>query len=192
MERIRPTSSSTSSGESSSPLGSSRPAAANKPFGKMMGNGTPSLASKVLVLLLIIASVVFIANMTLQLLGKNNLGNAKVNNDRYQAVFLTNGQVYFGKLDDVNSGYVKLTDIYYLQVSQAADTNPDEEGIQPADDQQQQQISLAKLGKELHGPEDVMFISRDQVLFWENLKGSEDSQVTKAIEDFKAQGDQSE
>lgn len=157
-----------------------------------MGNGTPSLASKVLVLLLIIASVVFIANMTLQLLGKNNLGNSKVNNDNYQAVFLTNGQVYFGKLDDVNSGYVKLTDIYYLQVSQATDTNPDEEGIQPADDQQQQQISLAKLGKELHGPEDVMFISRNQVLFWENLKGSEDSQVTKAIEDFKAQGDQSE
>ncbi len=35
----------------------------------------------------------------------------------YQAVFLSNGQVYFGKLH--NSGYqYKLTDVYYLQVTE--------------------------------------------------------------------------
>jgi len=32
----------------------------------------------------------------------------------YQAVFLSNGQVYFGHLAKVNSAYPELTDIYYL------------------------------------------------------------------------------
>lgn len=97
-----------------------------------------------------------------------------VKTDRYQAVFLTNGQVYFGKLSNVNKDYVDLTDIYYLQVQQS---------VQPADAKaaadQNPQVSLAKLGSELHGPEDQMKISRDQVLFWENLK--DDSKVVDAI-----------
>lgn len=175
VERLRPTHNSPVGGATPRPVSSS-------PINKV--DAMPSLASKVLVVLLIIASVVFIANMTLQLMGKNStdFGSAKVGKNAYQAVFLTNGQVYFGKLDDVNSEYIKLTDIYYLQVTQ---TN--EDGIQPADDQKQPQISLAKLGKELHGPEDVMYISRDQVLFWENLKDKENSQVTNAIEEFKTQ-----
>jgi hypothetical protein len=137
--------------------------------------------------LLIVSAVVFIANMTLQLMGKNStdFGSARVSKDNYQAIFLTNGQVYFGKLSDVNSEYLKLTDIYYLQVKQAS-----EDSIQNAEDKQQPQISLAKLGKELHGPDDVMFISRDQVLFWENLKGKDESKVTEAIETFKQGGGQ--
>ena len=40
-----------------------------------------------------------------------------INGGQYQAVFLTNGQVYFGKLHQVNGEYYRLTDIYYLQVA---------------------------------------------------------------------------
>lgn len=124
--------------------------------------------------------------MTLQLLSDGGFGSAKVDKKAYQAVFLTNGQVYFGRLDDINSEYVTLKDIFYLQISQT-----DEEGLQPADDQKQPQVTLVKLGRdELHGPQDVMFISRDQVLFWENLKDKDNSKVTKAIEDYKAQSQQ--
>lgn len=96
--------------------------------------------------------------------------------DKYQAVFMTNGQVYFGKLDDINSSYADLTDVYYLQVQQA---------VQPAAKQAEQtsQVSLTKLGSELHGPTDKMHISRDQILFWENLKG--DSTVVKAINEYQ-------
>jgi hypothetical protein len=36
----------------------------------------------------------------------------------YQAVFLSNGQVYFGKIENPSSDYVTLKDIYYLQVTQ--------------------------------------------------------------------------
>ena len=107
--------------------------------------------------------------------------DASVKVKQYQAVFLTNGQVYFGKVSHVDSSYVKLTDIYYLQVQQT---------VQPKDNTaanaSNQQVSLAKLGGELHGPEDVMFVSRQQVLFWENLKS--DGKVAKAISDYKASG----
>lgn len=97
----------------------------------------------------------------------------------YQAVFLTNNQVYFGKLYSAASQYPVLKDVYYLQVTQV---------LQPADpDAPQQQINLVKLGGELHGPTDEMRINRDQILFVEDLKP--DSQVVTAIESFK-QGQQ--
>jgi hypothetical protein len=99
--------------------------------------------------------------------------NAAVKDKQFQAVFLTNGQVYFGKFTSINNQYVVLTDIYYLQVQQT---------VQPksgSSSSNNQQVSLAKLGGELHGPEDQMFINRDQVLFWENLKNS--GKVVQAI-----------
>lgn len=96
-----------------------------------------------------------------------------VKKNQYQAVFLTNGQVYFCKLSDVKADYANCNDIYYLQVQQS---------VQPADakaSSENPQVSLAKLGSELHGPEDQMKISRDQILFWENLK--DNSKVVEAI-----------
>ena len=102
-----------------------------------------------------------------------------VKSKQFQAVFLTNGQVYFGKFADINSGYVKLTDIYYLQVQQTVQPSSSSSNQQP-------QVSLAKLGGELHGPEDEMFVSRQQVLFWENLKPS--GKVSQAIASYKAGG----
>ncbi|MCA9347730.1 hypothetical protein KC930_04090 [Candidatus Saccharibacteria bacterium] len=107
-----------------------------------------------------------------------------VKKDQYQAVFLNSqdGQVYFGKLANYNSQFYKLTDIYYVRV---------ENKIQPegqnTSSTSQQNISLAKLGNELHGPEDEMYIAKDKVLFWENLK--DDGQVVKAITEYKKNPD---
>jgi hypothetical protein len=102
--------------------------------------------------------------------------------DKYQAVFLDSqdGQVYFGKLGVYNKDLYQLTDIYYVRVE-----NP----IQPegANQTQQPNISLAKLGNELHGPQDVMYIARDKVLYWENLK--DDGQVVTAITNYKENGE---
>lgn len=110
-----------------------------------------------------------------------NKESALIKSDKYQAVFLDSqdGQVYFGKLGIYNDDLYVLTDIYYVRVE-----NP----IQPegANQQQQANISLAKLGNELHGPEDVMYISRSEVLYWENLK--DDGQVVTAITEFKKNG----
>jgi len=93
---------------------------------------------------------------------------------KYQAVFLTNNQVYFGKMSQANGNYPVLKDIYYLRVSQV---------LQPRNpNTPEQQIQLVKLGNELHGPEDEMRINRSQILFIEDLKA--DSQVVTAINEF--------
>ncbi|MFH1145407.1 MAG: hypothetical protein V1707_00365 [bacterium] len=97
----------------------------------------------------------------------------------YQAVFLTNGQVYFGKVLRDGRVSVVLKDVYYLQVVQ-----PLQQGGQPTQQQQQgQQLSLAKLGNELHGPVDEMRINRSQMVFIEDLK--DEGQVVQAIIKFK-------
>ncbi len=98
--------------------------------------------------------------------------------DTYQAVFLTNDQVYFGKLSDARSAYPILRDVYYLQVSQA---------LQPkGQNTSATNINLVKLGGELHGAKDEMVLNRDHILFYEDLKN--DSQVVTAIRKSKTTG----
>jgi hypothetical protein len=102
-----------------------------------------------------------------------------VKSGQYQAVFLTNGQVYFCHLSTPTGQYLGCDDIYYLQVQSS---------VQPDNNKssdQNPQVSLAKLGNELHGPEDHMAINRDQVLFWENLKDS--GKVVQAIKQNQKQ-----
>lgn len=104
----------------------------------------------------------------------------------YQAVFLTNGQVYFGKLS-MSGKWYSLKDIYYLQVTQDLQPASGDSKAAPTDtpagQNPNQQVGLVKLGSELHGPEDAMYISPDQVLFWENLKS--DSKVVQKIHQSK-------
>ena len=101
-------------------------------------------------------------------------------NQNWQAVFLTNGQVYFGKVAKEGSQKVVLQDIYYLQVTQPLQTSGDQQAQAAA----QNELSLVKLGNELHGPEDQMRINADQVLFIEDLKS--DSRVVEAINNYKS------
>lgn len=78
---------------------------------------------------------------------------------KWQAVFLDNGQVYFGHLAQDGRGFVALSNVYYLKA--AGDlANPDAT------------INLIRLGGELHGPEDVLHIPQGKILYWENLKDS--------------------
>lgn len=100
---------------------------------------------------------------------------ATIDNDKYQAVFFTNGQVYFGKLGQVNAGYFKLTDVFYIQAQEASGNseNPQQTASDSTD------IRLIKLGSEVHGPDDEMIISKEQILFFENLK--KDGKVSDSI-----------
>ena len=94
------------------------------------------------------------------------------NNKNWKAVFLTNGQVYFGKIVKETPKVLVLRDIYYLQVQQLTPEQSKE--------QQQPQFTLIKLGDEIHGPTDEMRINRDHVLFVETLKPN--SRVVQTIE----------
>lgn len=126
---------------------------------------------------LLVASACLLAALIFKIATADNKQEKEfVDTSKYQAVFLEGGQVYFGKINDLNKDYVTVNNIYYLRVNEQA-----AEGQQQA----QQDISLAKLGCELHGPQDLMVINRSQVTFWENLK--DDSQVVNAINEFVKQ-----
>lgn len=75
----------------------------------------------------------------------------------YQAVFLANGQTYFGRFYDRLGAYAKIEDVYYLQQTAAADPNaaPD--------------TKIVRRGRELHGPSSRMLIPKSAILFVEDL-----------------------
>lgn len=147
------------------------------------GSKAPWIVLIVIVALLIVFGVLFRDKLFGS--SKSPVMTTKTNSNAYQAVFLTNGQVYFGKLSEVDGNYATLKDIYYLQVVQPPLQGTPQAGQQSQEQQQAQpQISLIKLGQELHGPVDEMHISRAQILFYEDLKA--DGNVVKAIEAYKA------
>ena len=113
-------------------------------------------------------------------------GKAVSNKNAYHAVFLTNNQVYFGKVTSAGSEYVELADIYYLQLNQQLQPIAEEDQKKEGQtEEQKSQFALIKLGKELHGPTDKMVINRDHVLFIEELKS--DSRVVEAINKVKGE-----
>ena len=131
---------------------------------------------KYLYLILLIASVVILVFIVNQFV----FDISRYDSDRWKAVFLTNGQVYFGKIKDETSDPVIITDIYYLKVSRPLQQISAGEELIKFD---KPEISLVKLGNELHGPEDEMRINRQHILFIETLKP--DSKVVTAIKNFK-------
>lgn len=145
------------------------------------------IAGKLLIVSLILASIAVTIFIGLAI--RNGVGTSEslVDANKYQAVFLADGQIYFGKLTNVDNRYAELTDIYYLQVEQQQAEAPIE-GQEPV--APQSRVSLAKLGDELHGPEDRMLINTDQILFWENLK--DDGRVVEAITEFVNNGGNNE
>jgi len=78
----------------------------------------------------------------------------------YQAVFLANGQTYFGRYYDRLGAYAKIEDIYYLQQTQS--TNPE----------QGSETKLIRRGKELHAPAPRMLVPKSAILFVEDLNPS--------------------
>lgn len=87
----------------------------------------------------------------------------------YSAVFLTNGEVYFGKILEENDIEIVLKEVFYLQA------NKTENGSQSVDNK----MILAKLNQQFHGPTDELFINRSQVIFYEKLR--DDSKVVESI-----------
>ena len=139
--------------------------------------GLPSWLKLTSVALLFSGTILVVALVWLVVLGGPAKESNYVDDDRMQAVFLNGGQVYFGRIKDLNDKYMRLEDIYYLRVNQQV--QPREGDAQPT----QNEISLVKLGCELHGPEDEMLLNREQVIFWENLK--DDGQVADAVKRYQ-------
>ncbi|MGC2111629.1 MAG: hypothetical protein WA655_19085 [Candidatus Korobacteraceae bacterium] len=83
----------------------------------------------------------------------------------YQAVLLSNGAVYYGKLTGYRTHNPILTDVFYI----VSKTNPDTKQVTNV---------LVKRGKELHGP-DRMYLNANQIVFVEPV--GPDSKVAQLI-----------
>lgn len=103
-----------------------------------------------------------------------------IDTSKYQAVFFTTGQVYFGKLSNVNGDYMQLTGVFYAQTNTSTSKdNTDTKTAQPANSND---IQLIPLGEASYGPENKITIAKAQVMFYENLKS--DSQAAKLIQQY--------
>ncbi|MEK9165364.1 MAG: hypothetical protein AAB525_00710, partial [Patescibacteria group bacterium] len=101
----------------------------------------------------------------------------------YQAIFLTNDQIYFGRIVNQNQEEVILSDIYYFTTLRALQYNGEPKTSTDTLNTPSDTFSLIKLGSELHGPKDEMRINRNHILFIEDLK--KDSKVITAIKEYK-------
>ena len=141
------------------------------------GGWFKGLVTLIIVIVVIGGGLYFLANYTGLAIGGNDL---RLKSD-WQAVFLSNGQVYFGKIAKVSNDFVVLRNIYYLQVvTQPLQTSQDAAAVQQQETEQR--LTLIKLGNEIHGPVDEMAINRIHVVLVEDLKT--DSRVVQAISDY--------
>ncbi|MBI2888914.1 MAG: hypothetical protein HYY10_03250 [Candidatus Liptonbacteria bacterium] len=90
-------------------------------------------------------------------------GSKQTGASGYTAVFLTSGDVYFGKLSWFP--WPKLTKAWFLQRS--------------VDQQNQPQLGLAPFSSVFWGPAGDLFLNPKQILFWAPIAA--DSSVAKAI-----------
>jgi hypothetical protein len=89
-----------------------------------------------------------------------------IDRNTYQAVFLSNGQTFFGKLQEQGDEWFTLTDIFYVSAPETGGTQ------------------IIKRGNELQGPKEPMLIAKSQVLFIENMR--DDGDIVTAIKRFKS------
>ena len=89
----------------------------------------------------------------------------------YQAVFLDNGQVFFGKMENTGGSYPLLRDVYYI-------------GRQQSQDGKEVRSILLKRGSEWHGPE-YMYINKQHIVVIEPVSAS--SRVAQLIKEAKSQ-----
>lgn len=90
----------------------------------------------------------------------------EISANAYSAVLLDNNQVYFGKLDKVDTEYPVLTDVYYIQ----SQVNQETKAVTNI---------LVRRGSEWHGP-DRMYLNGRHILLIEPV--GPNSKVAQLIE----------
>lgn len=154
--------------------GASAPSAPSKKkrdSGKWRRIGVTVVVGAVIILLIALVALISFSN------GKNE--DSYVDSSKLQAVFLNTGQVYFGNIKSLNNKYFVLTNIYYLQQTNSSSSSSTSSSTAGNN------VTLVKLGCELHEPYDQMVINSSQVTFWENLQDG--GQVAKAVANFEKQ-----
>ena len=145
---------------------------AGSPDQTSMKSGSSGKMLKIILVVAIIGALIYLVKYTGVV---SSLMSQTVNKDAYSAVFLQNGQVYFGKITKNTKDEMILKNVYYLQV--------DGSGADAAA-AAQARFNLVQLGNELHGPTDELFINKSQITFFEYLRP--DSKVVETINSQQA------
>lgn len=120
------------------------------------------MTKKIIFLLAALLVVLIIITVFLVLKLNNNSAESK-----YSAVYLSNGEIYFGKLSWFPSP--RLSEVFFIQRI-AGEENSD-------------QLSLQPFGSVLWGPENKLNLNPKEIIFWTDLR--QDSQVVQIIETAK-------
>jgi hypothetical protein len=107
----------------------------------------------------------------------SNPSSPSASSSDYVAIYMENGKVYFGKMQDSDSDEPRLTDVFTLNVTAGQDQAP------PTGGQASAEFELVKLTDQFQAPTDLLVLSRNKILFWEPLKS--DSRVVEAIKKYK-------
>jgi hypothetical protein len=118
-------------------------------------------------ILIALTGILVILVVAALLFYKNYSESSYVDTSTYQSVDVrvsasTGDQVYFGQIKSLNSNYLILNDVFYLQPGTTSN-----------------QFNLNSLTCTLSGPQNQIIINRSQVVLWENL--SRKSQVVTDI-----------
>jgi hypothetical protein len=119
--------------------------------------------SKILFLIIIFISLIFFQGCS------KEVPNKLASLNEYQALFLTNGQVFYAKIVELDKNYLLLKDVFYIQ-SQMSKESKEMTNI------------LIKRGGEWHKP-DLMYLNTKHILAIESV--SSDSRVANLIKEAK-------
>ncbi len=108
--------------------------------------------------------------------GKDRSEGKYVDKSKYQAVFMNRGDVYFGKITQMNSSYIHLQDVFSLNQPQTDQTKTATS---------QKSYDLISITRQVHCPTSEMVIYKDQTSYWENIQP--EGQVVKLINEYKQQ-----
>jgi hypothetical protein len=92
-------------------------------------------------------------------------GPGTTKDSEFSAVYLTTGDIYFGKLAWFPKPHIE--NAWHLDRSVDADNKP--------------QTSLVPVKNAVWGPSEDLYLNKDQIIFWSKLR--EDSPVAKAMRD---------
>jgi len=97
-----------------------------------------------------------------------------------QAIFLGDGQTYFGYASSLRNQTVTLVDVYFLRPQASATNTPTSTAVDTT------KIDLLKLGlggaDDLVGSQDKMVINRDAIKYIEDMR--DDSQINQKIKAY--------
>lgn len=138
----------------------------------------PKLPKRLIAFLIILIIVVGVIAAIWYAFSSAQKANTAIDGAKFQAVLLINGESYIGKLTTLNDKSYRLVDVYYLKSQTATDAKSSQQSTTD-----QNNVQLIKFGGEVQGPEDEIIISKDQVVYYENLKT--DGKAAQAIEQYK-------